>query len=66
MTKERNYGVIKVDNDRVKLYNSQTSYITINVGSPVNEARWVGDKLLVTMENGKVRQYTSQTSYTAI
>ena len=56
----------KEENDKVKLYSSQTSYIIINVGQPVNEARWSGDSLVVYLDNGKVRRYTTQTTYTIV
>ena len=63
---QRNFGVLKIDGRNVKIYSTQTSYSTINVGYDISDVRWSGDSILVTLKDGKVRRYTSQTSYSTI
>ena len=65
--KYQNYGVVKVENGTVRLYESQQNYLTLNTsgGTPVS-AVWSGENVNVTMADGKVRRYTLQQSYTTI
>jgi hypothetical protein len=62
--KYQNYGVIKVENGTVRLYESQQNYLTLNTsgGIPVS-AHWSGENVIVTMRDGKVRRYTLQQSF---
>ena len=63
--KYQNYGVIKIENGSVRLYESQINYLTLNMsgGTPV-AANWSGENVIVTMADGKVRKYTLQQTYT--
>jgi hypothetical protein len=60
------FGVLKIEGKQVKMYSSQNSFGSINVGEEISDARWNGDKLMVSLKNGKVRLYTSQNSYSTI
>ncbi len=61
-----NFGVLKVEGKNVKVYSSQSSYVTVSVGEPVTNANWAGGELNVSLVKGKVRRYSSQSSYTTI
>lgn len=65
--KYQNYGVIKIENNTVRLYESQQNYLTLNTsgGTPVS-AHWAGEAVIVQMADGKVRRYTLQQTYTTI
>jgi hypothetical protein len=62
--KYQNYGVIKVENGTVKLYESSQNYLTLNTsgGTPI-AAKWSGENVLVTMADGKIRNYFLQQSF---
>jgi len=64
--KERNFGIIKIDKKIIKLYTTQTSYSSINIGTDIKDARWVGSELVVYLTDGKIRKYKTQTSYSTI
>jgi hypothetical protein len=61
-----NYGVVRIENDKVKVYKDQTSYTTISVGKTVTNAAWAGQELNISMADGKVRRYRDSTSYSTI
>ncbi len=63
--KYQNYGVIKIENGSVRLYESQINYLTLNTsgGTPV-AANWAGENVIVTMADGKVRKYSLQQTHT--
>jgi hypothetical protein len=65
--KYQNFGVVKVENKTVRLYESQQNFLTLNTsgGTPV-AAVWSGDTVNVTMEDGKVRKYSLQQTYMTI
>jgi hypothetical protein len=65
--KYQSYGVIKIENGTVRLYESQQNFLTLNTsgGTPVS-AHWSGDAVIVNMADGKVRRYTLQQTYTTI
>jgi hypothetical protein len=65
--KYQNFGVVKVENGTVRLYESQQNYLTLNTsgGTPVS-ANWSGESVIVKMVDGKVRKYTLQQSYITI
>ena len=63
---QKQFAVLKIEKNNVKIYSTQTSYSTINVGDEVQDARWAGDFLNITLKSGKVRRYSSQTSYSTI
>ena len=64
--KERNFGIIKIDKKIIKLYTTQTSYSSINIGTDIKDARWGGSELVVYLTDGKIRKYKTQTSYSTI
>jgi hypothetical protein len=64
--KERKFGIIKIEKKVVKLYTSQTSYSSINIGEEISEAKWIGMDLIINIKNGKIRRYTNQNSFSTI
>jgi hypothetical protein len=64
--KEVKYGVIKIESKTIKLYTTQSSYSSINVGDVVKDARWAGSELIVYLQNGKIRKYKTYSSYSTI
>lgn len=60
------YGVIKVEGDKEKLYSTSSNHIYISVGKSVTNAVWSGDVLNVSLSDGKVRRYSSPGSYTTV
>ena len=65
-SKYPNFGVLKLDGRNVKVYCSQSSYVTVGVGVDVTNANWAGGELNVSLKDGKVRRYSSQSSYSTI
>lgn len=65
--KYQNYGVVKIENGTVRLYESPQNYLTLNTsgGTPVS-ANWAGENVVVTMSDGKVRKYSLQQTYITI
>jgi len=61
-----NYGVAKVEGDKVKVYHDKFSATTISVGKPIKYAIWAGNELCVYLLDGKVRRYKDQFSYVVI
>ncbi|MGB3849837.1 MAG: hypothetical protein WA958_07690 [Tunicatimonas sp.] len=61
-----NFGVVKIDGNKVKVYKSTINYQTIGVGQPVTNASWAGGELNVTLANGTVRRYRSTINYQTI
>jgi hypothetical protein len=61
-----NFGVVKIDKDKVKVYKDQNNYTTVSVGKPVTNATWAGGELNVAMADGKVRRYKDQNNYTTV
>lgn len=64
--RERRFGVIKIEKRSIKLFTSNTSYSTINIGAEVRDAKWIGEELLVMINDGIIRKYKTQTSYSII
>ena len=62
----KNFGVIKVEGKRVKLYHSKDNHNTIVLNDEVKDARWAGDAVIVYLTNGKARRYTSTDNYSTI
>ena len=60
------YGVIKIEGEKVKLYSTSSNHVYISVGKNVTNAVWSGDVLNVYLSDGKVRRYTSTSNYTII
>jgi hypothetical protein len=61
-----NYGVVKIDGSKVKVYKDSSNYTTISVGKPVTAASWAGGELNISMSDGKVRRYKDSSNYTTI
>ncbi|MBB4804378.1 hypothetical protein HNP37_004465 [Flavobacterium nitrogenifigens] len=61
-----NYGIIKIEGQKVKLYSTASNHIYINIGKDVANAVWSGNVLNVYLSDGKVRSYTSTSNYTNI
>jgi hypothetical protein len=61
-----NFGVAKIEGDKVKVYRDSLNYITINVGKQVTSANWAGGELNVSMSDGKVRRYRDDLNYVTI
>lgn len=62
-TKQKNFGVVKLDGRTVKVYETQTQYANINTDKQVSDARWGGDAVIVYLTDGSVRRYVSQSQY---
>lgn len=63
-SKQKDYGVIKIEGNTVKVFETQSIYANINVGQEVLDARWAGNAIVVCLKDGKVRRYTTQSQYT--
>ncbi len=65
--KYQNFGVIKIENGSVHLYESQQNFLKLNTsgGTPIS-AQWAGENVIVNMADGKARRYTLQQSFTVI
>ena len=59
-----NFGVVKVEGDKVKVYKDKFTYITISIGKTATNAIWTGGELNVYTFDGKVRRYRDQFTYT--
>ena len=42
-SKQKDYGVIKIEGNTVKVFETQSIYANINVGQEVLDARWAGN-----------------------
>jgi hypothetical protein len=51
------YGVIRVEGTRLRIYKDNNNFSTISVGSQVTHALWNGGLLTVYLSNGQVRRY---------
>jgi hypothetical protein len=65
-TSLKDYGVVKFESTSVKVFETQSKYSTINVGEPIQDARWTGSTVTVYLRNGKVRKYSSLSFYTNV
>lgn len=63
-SKQKDYGVIKIEGNTVKVFETQSQYANINVGQEVVDARWAGSAIVVYLKDGKVRRYTTTGQYT--
>lgn len=61
-----NFGVLKVEGNKVNVYGDRTNYVTINVSSPVTNATWAGGEINVYLSNGKVQRYKDRTNYVTV
>jgi hypothetical protein len=58
------FGVAKVEGDKVKVYKDKFTYTTLSIGKPVKYAIWTGSELTVYLIDGKVRKYKDVYTYT--
>lgn len=65
-SKLKNFGVLKVDKNIVKMFESQSQYSSLNVGQEVVDARWAGDCVIVYLKGGKVRRYSTLSQYSNV
>jgi hypothetical protein len=61
-----NFGVVKIEGEKVKVYKDNTNYTTISIGKQVTSASWAGGELNISLSDGKVRRYKDQSNYTTI
>lgn len=45
---QKDFGILKIDKQSVKIYSTQSSYSKINVSQDIRDVRWNGDVLLVS------------------
>jgi hypothetical protein len=64
--KLKNFGVLKVEKNIVKLFESKAQYSTLSVGQPIEDVRWAGDSIVIRLMDGKVRRYTTLSQYVTI
>jgi hypothetical protein len=57
------FGVIKVENTRIKIYKDNYNHQMINVNAPVSHALWNSGVLTVYLMNGEVRRYRDHYYY---
>jgi hypothetical protein len=61
-----NFGVLKIDGSKVKVYKDRYNYKTITVNKSIVNAIWAGGELNITLADGKVRRYKDLYNYKAI
>lgn len=59
-------GILKIEGQKIKVYSTGGTYITINPGSEVRSANWAGSELIVHLTNGKIRRYSYEGAYVTI
>jgi hypothetical protein len=57
------FGVAKVEGDKVKVFKDKFTYNTLSIGKPVKYAIWTGSELTVYLSDGKVRKYKDQFTF---
>lgn len=57
------FGVAKVEGDKVKVYKDKFTFIPLSIGKPLKYAVWTGSELSVYLIDGKVRRYKDQFTY---
>ncbi len=65
-SKLKDFGVLKIDRNIVKVFETTTQYSNLNVGQEIVDARWAGNCILVNLKDGKVRRYSTLSVYTTI
>lgn len=62
-----NYGVIKIDNERLRIYKDKSDYMTLPIpGQKIMNAIWSGGAIVVTLADGKIRRYRDPSNYSTI
>jgi hypothetical protein len=62
-SKYPNFGVVKIDGKKVKVYCDTSQYKIVDLPEEVTSANWAGGELNVTMRSGKVRRYSDNSQY---
>jgi hypothetical protein len=57
------YGVIRVENSRVRIYSDPYNSETIYIGQPISHAMWNGGEVTVYLANGSIRRYRDYLNY---
>jgi hypothetical protein len=65
-SKQKNFGILKVEGRIVKVYETQSVYSNLNIGHNVADARWAGDAIIVELMDGKMRRYTTLSQYVTV
>jgi hypothetical protein len=65
-SKYLNYGIVKIDGDKLKVYWDQANFTIIYVGRPITSVNWAGGELNVYLSDGTVRRYRDQNNHTTI
>lgn len=63
--KSLDYGVLRIkDSTKILMYETQSQFITINVGKPIEDFRLNGDNTVtVYLVSGEIRKYNSPSNY---
>lgn len=59
-------GIVKTDNNRIRVHHELHDYQDMLVLENVKDARWAGSNLIVTLESGKVYQYSDYGQYRVV
>lgn len=59
-------GILKIDGEKLKVYSTGGTYITISMGSNIISANWVGDQIIAHLASGKTRRYSYEGAYTTV
>jgi hypothetical protein len=62
-SKYSNYGVLKIEGNKVNIFSGQQSFYSIWVGETVTNAVWAADVINITLSNGKLRRYSTVQSF---
>lgn len=65
-SKYSNYGVLKIEGNKVNVFFSQQNFISIWVGEMVTNAVGAGDVINVTLSNGKIRRYSTVQTFITV
>jgi len=65
-SKYSDYGVVRVEGRKVKVYSDQDNYTPISLSEIVSNAVWAGGELNISLKSGKVRRYRDKYNYTTI
>jgi len=61
-----NFGVLKIEGNKVYVYYDRQNYVTIYVQNEVRSANWAGGDVNVTLTDGKIRKYRDLQNYISI
>lgn len=61
--KQIDFGIVSINGNKVAVHETNTQSVSIDCGSPVTEARWSGDRVVVQLKNGEVRRYKSPSQF---